>query len=60
MLTANGEPVSVLDGEGHVVGVVTLGLIEQLLSEEARGTPHSTAGVGSSADLEQASEAGRR
>jgi osmoprotectant transport system ATP-binding protein len=39
MLTANGEPVRVLDGEGHVEGLVTLALVEHLLSDEAAAPP---------------------
>jgi CBS domain-containing protein len=38
MLTAKGEPVAVLDGDGRVEGLVTLEAIEQLLSDEA-GAP---------------------
>ena len=38
MLTANGEPISVLDGEGRVQGLLTLTVIEHLLSQEA-GAP---------------------
>jgi osmoprotectant transport system ATP-binding protein len=35
ILTANGEPLAVVDGEDEVKGLLTLSLIEQLLSEEA-------------------------
>jgi osmoprotectant transport system ATP-binding protein len=35
ILTAGGEPVTVVDAQGHVHGLVTLALIEQLLSDEA-------------------------
>jgi osmoprotectant transport system ATP-binding protein len=35
ILTAGGEALTVVDGEGNVQGLLTLGLIEQLLSEEA-------------------------
>jgi osmoprotectant transport system ATP-binding protein len=35
ILIANGEPLEVLDDEGRVEGLVTLGLVEQLLSGEA-------------------------
>jgi CBS domain containing-hemolysin-like protein len=38
MLTAKGEPVAVLDGDGGVEGLVTLEAIEQLLADEA-GAP---------------------
>jgi osmoprotectant transport system ATP-binding protein len=40
MLTANGEPVAVLDGDGRVEGLVTLAAIEQLLSDEAGAPSH--------------------
>jgi hypothetical protein len=46
ILIANGEPLEVLDDEGRVEGLVTLSLIEQLLSGEA-GHP-APAPVGSS------------
>jgi osmoprotectant transport system ATP-binding protein len=39
MLTANGEPVRVLDGDGHVEGLITLAAVEQLLSQEAAEPP---------------------
>ncbi len=35
ILTAGGEALTVVDGEDRVRGLLTLGLIEQLLSEEA-------------------------
>jgi osmoprotectant transport system ATP-binding protein len=35
ILTAGGEPVTVVDAQGRVHGLVTLPLIEQLLSDEA-------------------------
>ena len=35
ILTAGGEALTVVDGEDNVQGLLTLGLIEQLLSEEA-------------------------
>ena len=35
MLTAGGEALTVVDGDDRVQGLLTLGLIEQLLSEEA-------------------------
>jgi osmoprotectant transport system ATP-binding protein len=35
ILTARGEPVTVVDAQGRVHGLVTLALIEQLLSDEA-------------------------
>jgi osmoprotectant transport system ATP-binding protein len=35
ILTANGAPLTVIDGENRVRGLLTLSLIEQLLAEEA-------------------------
>jgi osmoprotectant transport system ATP-binding protein len=35
MLTEGGEPLTVVDGDGQVEGLLTLGVIEQLLSDEA-------------------------
>jgi len=35
ILTANGEPLAVVDGENEVKGLLTLSLIEQLLADEA-------------------------
>jgi osmoprotectant transport system ATP-binding protein len=35
ILTANGEPLAVVDGDERVQGLLTLSLIEQLLAEEA-------------------------
>jgi osmoprotectant transport system ATP-binding protein len=37
MLTANGEPITVVDGDGRVEGLLTLRVIEHLLSDEAGG-----------------------
>jgi osmoprotectant transport system ATP-binding protein len=37
LLTGSGEPLTVVDGDGEVEGLVTLGLVEQLLSDEAEG-----------------------
>jgi osmoprotectant transport system ATP-binding protein len=37
LLTGSGEPLTVVDGDGQVEGLVTLGLVEQLLSDEAEG-----------------------
>ena len=42
MLTEGGEPLTVLDGDGRVEGLLTLGVIEQLLSDEA-GEPQPEA-----------------
>jgi osmoprotectant transport system ATP-binding protein len=39
MLTAGGEPLTVVDGGGQVEGLLTLGLVEKLLSEEAAAAP---------------------
>jgi osmoprotectant transport system ATP-binding protein len=35
MLTAGGEPLTVVDGDGRVEGLLTLKLVEKLLSDEA-------------------------
>jgi osmoprotectant transport system ATP-binding protein len=35
MLTAGGQPLTVVDGGGQVEGLLTLGLVEKLLSDEA-------------------------
>jgi osmoprotectant transport system ATP-binding protein len=39
MLTAGGEPLTVVDGGGQVEGLLTLGLVEKLLSDEAAAAP---------------------
>jgi osmoprotectant transport system ATP-binding protein len=51
ILTAGGEPVTVVDAQGRVHGLVTLALIEQLLSDEAAGNGAGarTAGAGTGA-----------
>ncbi len=46
MLSANGDPLTVLDGDGRVAGLFTLELVERLLAEEAAGMPGPTAGRG--------------
>jgi osmoprotectant transport system ATP-binding protein len=56
MLTANGEPVKVLDGEGNVEGLLTLAVVEQLLSREAAAAP---AGDESSQQIEPSSQGAR-
>jgi osmoprotectant transport system ATP-binding protein len=43
ILTAGGEPVSVIDGDGRVLGTLTLGLIEQMLAEETAEKAHEAA-----------------
>jgi osmoprotectant transport system ATP-binding protein len=54
ILMANGEPLAVVDGDDRVQGLLTLSLIEQLLSEEAsaNGAPpvNGVAGDGAPAD----------
>lgn len=47
LLSAGGEPLTVIDGDGRVEGLVTLTLVEQLLSEEAAGGTAATNGEGS-------------
>jgi osmoprotectant transport system ATP-binding protein len=58
MLTANGEPVRVLDGEGQVEGLVTLAVVEHLLADEAAAQP-APAGDGSSPQIEPSSQGAR-
>jgi osmoprotectant transport system ATP-binding protein len=58
MLTANGEPVRVLDGDGHVEGLVTLGVVEHLLSDEAAAPP-APAVDGSSPRIEPSPQGAR-
>jgi len=36
LLGASGQPLTVIDGDGQVEGLLTLGLVEQLLSDEAQ------------------------
>jgi osmoprotectant transport system ATP-binding protein len=59
ILTAGGEAVTVVDGEDRVQGVLTLGLIEQLLSQEAAqpASAGSVDGAVASAAVEQTPEA---
>ncbi|HEV7585557.1 MAG TPA: ABC transporter ATP-binding protein [Solirubrobacteraceae bacterium] len=59
MLSANGVPAEVLDANGHVEGLVTLELIEALLSAEAAGAPHAVSHGGASAATGQSAEAAR-
>jgi osmoprotectant transport system ATP-binding protein len=58
MLTANGEPVRVLDAEGRVEGLVTLALVEHLLSDEAAAPP-APATDGSLQRIEPSSQGAR-
>jgi osmoprotectant transport system ATP-binding protein len=39
LLSAGGQPLTVVDGDGRVEGLLTLGLVEQMLSDEAGGQP---------------------
>jgi osmoprotectant transport system ATP-binding protein len=59
MLTANGEPAAVLDGDGRVEGLVTLETIERLLSDEAGAAPHQTPDGASASAAEQGTGAAR-
>jgi osmoprotectant transport system ATP-binding protein len=43
LLTAGGEPLTVVDGKGEVEGLVTLTLVEQLLAEDAADGKGATA-----------------
>jgi osmoprotectant transport system ATP-binding protein len=49
ILTANGAPLAVVDGDGaggeRVQGLLTLGLIERLLADEAAEPSHTTTGA---------------
>jgi hypothetical protein len=49
----------VLDGDGQAKGLVTLALIEELLSEEAGGAPHAVPEEEPSAAAVQSPEAAR-
>jgi phage protein U len=42
MLSANGEPLTVVDDDGHVEGLFTLTLVEQLLSDDGGGPAGTT------------------
>jgi osmoprotectant transport system ATP-binding protein len=46
ILTANGEPLAVMDGEDRVQGLLTLSLIERLLADENAAGPTATSGGG--------------
>jgi osmoprotectant transport system ATP-binding protein len=58
ILTANGAPLTVVDGDGdgeagdaqRVQGLLTLGLIERLLADEAAEPSHTTAAAGEGED----------
>jgi osmoprotectant transport system ATP-binding protein len=63
LLTGGGEPLTVIDPQGRVEGLVTLTLVEQLLTRDAAEAPPSTAqsdGVaGSGADGVEGATTGR-
>ena len=72
ILTAGGEPLAVIDGDERVRGLLTLGLIEQLLADEAaadetartaarRERAHALSGAArvSAAASQRAGDAGR-
>jgi osmoprotectant transport system ATP-binding protein len=44
LLTGGGEPLTVIDSDGRVEGLVTLTLVEQLLSRDAAQAPPRAAG----------------
>jgi osmoprotectant transport system ATP-binding protein len=46
LLSSNGEALRVVDAEGRVQGLLTVAVVEQLLSEEALAAPHSSNGSG--------------
>jgi osmoprotectant transport system ATP-binding protein len=58
ILTAGGEALTVVDGDDKVQGLLTLGLIEQLLSEEAANGNGNGAGSPSSLVVNSAPSAG--
>ena len=43
LLTGEGKPLTVVDQQGRVEGLVTLTLVEQLLTRDAAEAPHSSA-----------------
>jgi osmoprotectant transport system ATP-binding protein len=50
MLGENGEPLAVVDAEGHIEGLFTLGLVEQLLSDDDDGAPQPAPAVPSAVE----------
>ncbi len=46
IISANGQPLTVIDGDARVQGLLTLGLIERLLTDEAAGDGRADAGAG--------------
>jgi osmoprotectant transport system ATP-binding protein len=54
ILTAGGEALTVVDSQDNVQGLLTLGLIEQLLSEEAAARSVGTNGATSSVVVDRA------
>jgi len=45
LLSSNGEALRVVDREGRVRGMLTLAVVEQLLSDEALAAPHAANGA---------------
>jgi osmoprotectant transport system ATP-binding protein len=56
LLTANGRPLAVVNRESQVQGLLTLRLLEQLLSEEAGALGSSPIGSGASATAQRHEE----
>jgi osmoprotectant transport system ATP-binding protein len=52
LLTGGGQPLTVIDPQGRVEGLVTLTLVEQLLTRDAAEAPHSTARPDGAAGLD--------
>ncbi len=57
IISANGQPLTVIDGEDRVRGLLTLSLIEQLLADEAAANGSGSNGSPSSVVGEDAGEA---
>jgi osmoprotectant transport system ATP-binding protein len=57
ILTAGGEAVTVVDAQDRVRGVLTLGLIEQLLSQETARAAHGPDVAAASAEVARTHEA---
>jgi hypothetical protein len=57
ILTAGGEAVAVVDSENRIQGLLTLGLIEQLLSQESARSADRADALTASAAAAQTPEA---
>ncbi|HEX4466761.1 MAG TPA: hypothetical protein VH025_06200, partial [Solirubrobacteraceae bacterium] len=54
LLIAGGEPLTVIDDQGGIEGLVTLGLVEQLLSDEIDGAVPEPVATSVSSDARSA------